>query len=107
MQTILQEHWPLATLSIEEIDNYHYRNRELDLEHLEHIRQEEIKANNGVDPHTTGIHTETLAVKKYDTHSEPNWDNYMLNQMEEYYAHFPEDKPLDPNMPDFARRRLQ
>lgn len=101
MQTVLQEEWPLATLSIEAIDNYHYRNRELDLEHLEHIRQEELKANNGVDPRTTGIHTEQLAVKQYDCHSEPDWES---EQMREYYEHFPEP---DPNMPEFARRRLQ
>jgi hypothetical protein len=107
MQTVLQDHWPLATLSIEEIDNYHYRNRELDQEHLDFIKQEEIKANNGVDPNTTGIHTETLAVKKYDCHSEPNWEKYINEQMEEYYAHFPEDKPLDLNMPDFVKQILR
>ena len=100
MQTILQDHWPLATLSIETINNYHYVNRQLNNEHLNFIRQQERAANNGVDPCTTGIHTEKLAVKQYDTHSEPDWES---EQMKEYRQHFPEP---DPNMPEFARRRL-
>lgn len=98
MQTILQDNWPLATLSIESIDNYHYVNRDLVQQHLDFIRQEEIAANNGVDPRTTGIHTESLAAKKYDPHSEPDW---VEEQMKEYRQHFPEP---DPRMPEIARR---
>ena len=107
MQTVLQQQWPLATLSLETINNYHYRNRELDQQHLEHIRQEETLANGGTDPRTSGIHTEALAVKKYDPHAEPNWEQInSSNLMEEYYQHFPEDRPQDPNMPSFAKKRL-
>lgn len=106
MQTVLQETWPLATLSIEHIDNYHYVNRVLNQQHLDFVHKEELAANNGVDPRTTGIHTERVAVKKYDPHTEPDWDGYMQKQMEEYYLHFPKDRPVDPNMPDFARKAL-
>jgi hypothetical protein len=106
MQTVLQEHWPIATMSIEQIDNYHYRNRELDQQHLDFIRQEELKANYGVDLRTTVIHTEKLAVKKYNPHSEPNWSDYQIAQMEEYYQHFPSQRLRDPNMPDFAKRAI-
>lgn len=106
MNTVLQDFWPLATLSIEQIDNYYYRNRELDQQHLDFIREQELIANDGVDPRTTGIHTETVAVKQYDAHSEPDWDNYMEKQMEEYYEHFPSERPVDSRMPEFARKRL-
>ena len=101
MHTVLQEVWPLATLSIEEVSNYSYENIEHLDEHRQFIKQQELKANNGVDPVTTGIHTEQLAAKIYDPHAEPDW---VSEQMKEYYEHFPEP---DPNMPDFARRRLQ
>lgn len=104
MQTVLQDHWPLATLSIETVDNYNYINRELNQEHEEHIRKETIKANGGVDPVTTGIHTREQTIPCI--HSEPNWDEYMQKQIEEYYEHFPKLRPADPNMPDFARKRL-
>jgi hypothetical protein len=106
LQTLLQDHWPLATLSIDEIQGYQYTNVVEMQEHLERIRKEELEANNGVDPRTTGIHTEKTSAKKYDPHSEPNWDKYQSAQMEEYYLHFPKDRPVDPNMPDFARKAL-
>jgi ribosomal protein L33 len=106
MQTELQVHWPLATLSIKLVENYHYENKEELNLHRQFIRQQEIEANGGVDPHTTGIHTEKLAMKKYDPHSEPDWDDYQQKCMEEYYEHFPKERPVDPNMPDFARQRL-
>lgn len=102
MQTILQQHWPLATLSIEEIDNYHYRNNQLDREHQEFITQETIRANNGVDPVTTGIHTQQLSTASVASiHEEPDWEKQML---EVYLKHFPQS---DPDMPEFAKRRLQ
>ena len=101
MHTVLQEVWPLATLSIEEVSNYSYENIDEIHAHKKFIAQLEREANNGVDPVTTGIHTEQLAAKIYDPHAEPDW---VSEQMKEYYEHFPEP---DPNMPDFARRRLQ
>lgn len=101
MQTILQQHWPIATLSIETIDNYSYRNRELDAQHLEFIRKETIVANGGVDPRTTGIHTLEMSNRTVSNpHAEPDWESIM---MKEFYEHFP--KP-DENMPAFARNRL-
>lgn len=107
MQTMLQEIWPLATLDIKEVEKYSYTNvEEIEL-HRQHIKQEEIQANGGADPVTTGIHTEQVAAKVYDPHAEPNWDAYQESCIEEYYQHFPKERPLDPNMPDFARRRLQ
>ncbi len=104
MNSELQQAWPLARLDLTKIEPWDYvlnaqEQREKD-EHEQLIHQEEIKANNGVDPRTTGIHTEKLAVKKYDPHSEPDW---VEEHMKEYRLHFPEP---DPNMPDFARRRL-
>jgi len=106
MQTVLQDTWPLATLSIKQVENYDYVNVEELSAHRERIRQQEIKANGGVDPITTGIHTESLAVKQYDPHSEPDWDDYQQKCMEEYYEHFPKERPVDPNMPEFARKAL-
>ena len=105
MQTVLQEHWPLATLSIQQIENYAYHNRELDQQHVEHIQREERAANNGVLPATHGIHSEHVAQQQYNPHAEPDWEN-VNNLMEEYYSHFPNERPCDPNMPEFARRRL-
>jgi hypothetical protein len=101
MQTVLRQHWPIASLSIEEINSYHYRNKQLDQEHLEFIRQQEIKANLGLDPRVDGIHTEQVAIKQFDPHSEPNWSQI---QAEEYARLFPQP---DPNMPDFVRQRLK
>lgn len=111
MNTELQQFWPLAKLDLTQVEPwahvYTAQEQEEINQHLEHIRQEEIKANNGVDPRIAGIHTERLTVKKYDIHAEPNWDEYQQKQMEEYYQHFPKERPFDPNMPDFARKRLQ
>jgi len=106
LQTLLQENWPLATLSITEVDGYQYKNVEDIAQHREFIKAQEREANNGFDPVVTGIHTERLAVKQYDAHSEPDWDDYQAKQMNEYYEHFPEDRPADPNMPAFARKAL-
>ena len=100
MQTVLRAEWPIARLSIEEIDNYHYRNRELDQEHLDFIREEERKANLGLDPLVNGIHTETLSQKHFDPHSEPDWEMMMQVQYNEL---FPQP---DSRMPEFARKRL-
>ena len=107
MQTELQMHWPLASLDIEQCDSYFYIDNQEITQHQQFIKQQEIIANGGVDPVTTGIHTEKLAAKKYDTHTEPDWDQHQQKQMAEYYQHFPKERPVDPNMPDFARRRLQ
>jgi hypothetical protein len=101
MQTALRNHWPLAKLSIEQIDDYHYRNKVLDQEHLAFIRKEEFAANLGLDPRVDGVHTETAALKQYDAHSEPNWE-YMMAQA------FADLEPQqDPNMPDFVKQRLR
>lgn len=86
LQTLLQAEWPLATLSIKEIEGYHYTNVfELD-EHYDRIRQEEIKANNGVCPIRTGIHSEKLAVTKYDPHVEPNWESSMMAEFNDQFG---------------------
>jgi len=80
MNTVLQAAWPIATLSIEEITNYNYRNRDLDRAHLDHIAQEERAANNGVCPRRTGIHTEARSNKQYNTHNEPDWETEMMRE---------------------------
>jgi len=101
MQTVLRDKWPLATLSIEQIESYHFENRESNQEHLDFIRQQELKANLGLDPRVDGIHTEQTAVKRFDPHSEPNWESLMQQQ---YQEHFPQP---DARMPDFAKQRLK
>lgn len=100
MQTVLQNAWPLATLDIELVENYSYENVEEIEAHRQRIHAETREANGGVDPITTGIHTQELALKQVDPHAEPDWEAV---QMKQYYEHFP--KP-DPNMPDFARKAL-
>jgi hypothetical protein len=90
MQTVLQDNWPLATLSIEQIDNYHYVNRDCVQDHLDHIRAEEITANNGADPRTTGIHSEKVAMKQYNPHTEPDWESEMIG---EYMQSIPKQHP--------------
>jgi hypothetical protein len=40
-----------------------------------------------------------------NAHQEPDWDYNHSTQIEEYYQHFPNERPLDPNMPDFAKKR--
>jgi hypothetical protein len=105
MQTILQEYWPLASLSYEEIERYSYTNI-IDIEeHKQSIIEEEKRANDGVVPFRHSVNHNYS--QTYDPHSEPDWDLYQQNQMEEYYQHFPKERPLDPNMPEFARNRIR
>lgn len=105
MQTVLRDHWPLATLSIEQIDGYHYQDFEVYQEHKDFIRQEEIKANAGVDPRIAGINTLELTLQQYDPHKEPDWDQVFAEKYQQQYEQlFPQP---DPNMPEFARQRLK
>lgn len=41
MQTVLQDHWPLATVSVEQLDNYNYINTQSITAHKQHIDKEE------------------------------------------------------------------
>jgi len=99
MQTILQQHFPLATLEVSVVNSWQPPH-EHNTQHLEHIQQEERAANNGASVGNTGIHTERVAVKQYDAHAEPDWEQ---QQRAEYANYFPQ---VDPNMPEFVKRRL-
>ena len=104
MKSELKQFWFEGKLDFEQVDGWNYVEPALIEEesgHKKFMAQLEREANNGADPVTTGIHTEKLAAKVYNPHAEPDW---VSEQMKEYYEHFPEP---DPNMPDFARRRLQ
>jgi hypothetical protein len=72
MQTVLRDCLPEAKLQLEQVEPWK-PTPEVNQEHLDFIKKEEIAANNGVDPRTSGIHHESVAAKKYDAHAEPNW----------------------------------
>lgn len=84
MQTELQLQWPIAKISHETIEPYRYANVIEITDHRERIHQEEKKANAGVDPRTTGIQTEKIATRKYNSHAEPDWEIYMNHLAQEY-----------------------
>lgn len=88
MQTVLQEHWPLATLSYEEIDSYTYTNIVDIADHKKSIEAEERAANNGYMPPRQKI--KQSASKTYDPHSEPDWEAEM---QKEYNNLFENDYP--------------
>lgn len=85
MQTVLRESLSEAKLDLVQIDPWKPQATP-NYEHLEHIRTETILANGGVDPHTTGIHTEQLSSRKSlkNTHLEPNWEQEMERQYQAY-----------------------
>lgn len=96
MQTVLRDLLPEAKLEMLQIDSWKPAIVE-NKDHLEHIRQEERAANAGVDPRTTGIHTETLAVRNYDPHAEPNWIAQMELELEQLNK---------PKHPDFIQQLI-
>ena len=92
MGSELQRFWPLAKFDLTQVEPWSYVLNETDINelktHEDLINQQECEANGGVNPTTTGIHTETLAVKIYDTHCEPDWETLMMREYEMQAAPF-------------------
>jgi hypothetical protein len=89
MNTELQRIWPMASFDLHKIEPWlavYSEEEKIQIQsHQQHIQEEERAANLGVDPVRTGIHTERLAIKKYDPHTEPDW---VALQWQEYNEHF-------------------
>lgn len=78
MNTILQQHWPLASLSYEEIESYSYTNIIDIADHKKVIEKAERDANNGYLTPRTKLHADN--VKQKNAHSEPNWEQQMKDE---------------------------
>lgn len=99
MQTVLRDHWPLATLSIEHVNNYHFENRVVNQQHRDSIAQEEIKANS---VKRGGSATPRVAHEQLNPHQEPDWQQQMQQQHDQLAAEYTQDA----GMPEFARQLL-
>jgi hypothetical protein len=98
MQTVLQDHWLLATLSIQEVKQYLYVDHESAQAHRQHIQNEERAANNGVLVSTHGIQSERMAQRQYDPHGEPDWETQMMRDFE---------ATLEPQQPDWVKELMK
>lgn len=90
MGSELQRFWPLATFDLTQVEPWTYVLSDEDLNqlrtHKDLIREQEREANGGVDPITTGIHTEKLAARIYDPHCEPDWETDMMREYDVQFA---------------------